>query len=96
MKEKATHTKKQAKRVSVNRFVGWGALDDWNSEAFKLVYTVEADWQWQWPGWGWVAERVNAEFENNRTPKACEMKYRRILLGNAELRNRARKENDEQ
>jgi len=76
----STQTSKSAGRFSrtVQQLVGWPPLDEIDGETKQRVYLVEADWAWAWPGWKHVADKLNAEYGNNRTAKSCRAKYARI------------------
>lgn len=60
--------------------VKWDTKIDGEVEALDDL--VSNDWCWKWPGWNWVANRLNAEYHNNRTPAACRLKYRRLYETN--------------
>jgi hypothetical protein len=49
-----------------------------DEESYRLDCIVTQDWCWQWPGWKWVAERLNKDHGNSRTPAACRRKFERI------------------
>ena len=56
----------------------WSPKNEIDGEAEQLVYLVDNGWAWQWPGWQWVADRLNAEYHNNRTAATCRRKYVRL------------------
>ena len=49
-----------------------------DDEAYSLDWIVTQEWCWQWPGWKWVANRLNRDHGNNRTPAACRRKFERM------------------
>jgi len=49
-----------------------------DGELEQLDELVSNGWCWQWPGWKWVANRLNEEFGNGRTPSACRNRYIKI------------------
>ena len=49
-----------------------------DGELEQLDEIVSNGWCWQWPGWKWVADRLNEEFHNDRTPSACRNRYIRL------------------
>lgn len=83
MKHRNKAAKSGSSRPTCSRW--WSDPDTLEGEVERLVYFVEDDWCWAWPGWKWVADRLNSEFGNGRTPQACRAKYARILSANSEL-----------
>ena len=57
----------------------WPPVTKIDGETEALKQLVENGWAWQWPGWKWVADSLNKEFENARTPVACRLKYKSLL-----------------
>jgi hypothetical protein len=58
--------------------VSWPPYDEIDGETQQLMYLVEEDWYWAWPGWQHIADRLNAEYGNKRTPQSCRAKYGRV------------------
>ena len=62
----------------VHGLVSWPPRREIDGETHQLVYLVEADWSWSWPGWQHIADKLNAEYGNNRSAQSCRAKYDRI------------------
>lgn len=58
------------------------------NETQELVWLVEDAWEFSWPGWSFVATRLNMDYGNNRTPRACMRKYWRLSKSGALRPNR--------
>ena len=48
-------------------------------EEEELVRLVERSWDWISPSWAQIVMGLNNNFNNNRSVKSCQSKYRRIL-----------------
>lgn len=48
----------------------------WSKEELEhLIYLAEQDWAWEFPGWAWVKAKLNNEFRNNRSKRACSQRF---------------------
>ncbi len=53
----------------------WPDKEGTDGETEALMDLVINGWSWEWPGWRWVANQINSEYGNNRTPAACRNKF---------------------